>query len=140
MLSDELKKIGLNKNEIKVYLSALELGEATTTRLSQKSKVKRTTVYLVTDSLKGKGLISSVKRAGRTLFFSEDPRKIVGQLEDKKEAILRVMPELLSLTNLIDKKPVIRYFEGKEGIKEVFKETLLYPSSELLGWFPDQVY
>lgn len=140
MLSEELKKIGLNKNEVKVYLAALELGEATTTRLSQKSKVKRTTVYLVTDSLKEKGLISSVKKSGKTLFFAEDPRKIPEQLEERKEAILKVMPELLSLTNLIDKKPVIRYFEGKEGIKEVFKETLQYPDSELVGWFPDQVY
>ena len=46
------------------------------------------------------------------------------------------MPELLSIANFIDKKPQIRYFEGKEGLKEIFKDTLNYPNQEILAWFP----
>ncbi|AKM83899.1 TPA: hypothetical protein DCZ46_01010 [Candidatus Campbellbacteria bacterium] len=140
MINDDLKKIGLTENESKVYLALLELSESTIARISEKSKVKRTTVYLSINSLKEKGLASSIKRKNKTLFFAEDPRKIQEKEEERRETIKKIMPELLSFSNLIDKKPKIRFFEGKEGIKEVFKETLKYPKTELAGWFPDQVY
>jgi hypothetical protein len=61
-------------------------------------------------------------------------------LEEKNNQVAKLMPELLSSANLIDKKPVIRYFEGREGMKEVYNDTLNYPGQTLLSWFPDDVY
>ncbi|AKM83885.1 TPA: hypothetical protein DCZ46_00930 [Candidatus Campbellbacteria bacterium] len=139
-LLNELKEAGLSINEAKVYLASLELGESTIVRISQKSKVKRATVYLAIDSLKEQGLISFTKRKNKTLFFAEDPRKLQEKIEEKKEKIAKIMPELLSFSNLIDKKPKIKYFEGREPVKEIFRDLLNYPNQELIGWFPDQSY
>ncbi len=140
MISKELEKIGLNKNEAKVYLAALELGETTVARLSQKSKVKRSTVYLAIETLKEQGLITSIKVKNKTFFIAEDPRMIEDKLEEKKEVISKIMPELLAFSNLIDKKPKIKYLEGKEPIKDIFKDYLKYPNKELLSWFPNESY
>lgn len=140
MILEELSKIGLNKNEVKVYLAALELGETTIARLSQKSEVKRSTVYLAIDSLKKQGLISLIKKGKKSFFIAEDPRKIEKKLEERKEAIARIMPELLSFSNVLDKKPKIRYFEGKEALKEIYNDILTYPDREICAWFPDQLY
>lgn len=137
MLEQELKKAGLTENEAKTYLAALELGETTVSRIAKKSGIKRTTTYLAIDSLKEKGLISAIKKRDKTFFYAEDPRKIVENIEEKKKEVEKSIPELLSLANLIDKKPKIRYFEGHDGLKEVYKDTLNTPGPEILLWASD---
>ncbi len=136
VLEIQLKKAGLTESESKVYLAALELGETNISRIAKKSGIKRSTTYWVIDSLKEKGLISISRRNKKTLYLAEDPRKISRHMEDNLKDINAAIPALLALANFIDKKPSIRYFEGKTGIKEVFKDTLCYPNQEILAWFP----
>ncbi len=135
MLEKELIKAGFNDKEAKVYLAALELGETNIGRIAKKSGVKRTTVYLAVEALKEKGYISSVKRGNKIVFFAEDPRTLSERMEENMKAVDRIMPELLSFTNLIDKKPKIRYFEGRDGIMEIYKDILKYPNREVCSWF-----
>lgn len=132
-----LQKAGLTNKEAKVYLAVLELGETTINRAAKKSKVKRSTVYLLVESLKEKGLVSAIKRNKKLFFCAEDPRVLEKQIEEKKKAVGEAMPELLSIMNLIDKKPSIRYFEGSEGIKNVYLDTLDYSDQEILAWFSE---
>ncbi len=136
-LQKDLLEAGLTEGESAVYLAALELGETIVSRLAKKAGIKRTTTYLVIESLKEKGLITSIKKKKTSVFFAEDPHKLHAMLEQRKEKIDKIMPQLLAFTNLIDKKPEIRYFEGKEGIKEIYRDTLKYPGQELLSWFSD---
>ncbi len=132
-----LEKTGLTQKETKVYLATLELGETNISRIAKKSGVKRVTTYWVIDSLKEKELISSSKRGNINIFIAEDPRKIEERIDESKRDMESVMPELLSFANLIDKKPKIKYFEGKNGIKEVYKDNLRYPNQEILAWFDE---
>lgn len=129
-----LVQFGLDEKEAKVYLALLELGETNIQRISKKSGVKRTTVYDCIESLKEKRLISIINKKKKTYYYAEDPRKIENQLEEKRESLKQMLPELLAIANVIDKKPKIRYFEGIDGIKDVYKETLKYPNQEILAW------
>lgn len=138
MLEKKLENLGLNEKEAKVYLASLELGQTNVQRLAKKSGVKRTTLYDIIESLKGKGLLSFVAKGKKTLYFAEDPRVLEQQIEGKKAFLKKIMPELLSIANVLDKKPKIRYFEGIEGIKEVYKDTLNYPGRELLAWVSEE--
>lgn len=136
LLEIQLRKAGLTESESKVYLASLELGETNISRIAKKSGIKRSTTYWVIDSLKEKGLISLAKRNKKTFYFAEDPRKISQHMEENLKDVNASLPAFLALANFIDKKPSIRYFEGKAGIKEVFKDTLRYPKQEILAWFP----
>ncbi len=138
MLNKELEKIGLNKKEAKVYLACLELSEATVWQIAKKSGVKRTTVYDIIEILKDKGLISSVIKNKKAYYYAESPKKLENNLNEKKEILQGIMPELLSVANMMDKKPKIKYFEGAEGMKEVLRDTLNYPNQEMLAWFPEE--
>ena len=133
-LEQQLQQIGFDDKQAKAYLSLLELGEATLADLARKAKIKRTTLYDVVRTLKDKGLVSSVKSGGRTLYSAEDPRTLDDRLDEQKVLVQKAMPELLSLTNAIAAKPRVRYYEGIEGIKEVYRDTLDYPDQELLAW------
>lgn len=137
---DELINAGLSENEAKVYLAALELGETSVYRLAKKSGVKRTTTYLAVETLKEKGLMSSYLSNNIAVCYAESPKKLASILEKKKEALDKVMPELLAFNNLIDKKPKIKYFEGKGSYKEVFGDILKYPDSEMLGTFNERFW
>lgn len=136
-LKKDLIDFGLADNEAGVYLAALELGETTILRIAKKASIKRTTTYLAIESLKEKGLINTIKKNKKTFFYAEDPRILEKKAEEKKEAITKAIPQLLSITNLIDKKPVIRYFEGKEGMKEVLRDVLQYPNSKNRVWYSE---
>lgn len=133
----ELKHLGLTDSDIKVYLALLELGTTTISRIAKKSGIKRTTVYLVIESLKQKGLISTVKRAGKLHFYAQDPRTLSEIMEERKKSIDKIVPQLLSFANALDKKPQIRYFEGVDGVKEALKDALEYPGQEICMWYSD---
>lgn len=133
-LITKIKELGLEEKEAKVYLACLELGEANIQRIGKKSDIKRTTVYHALDSLIEKGLSSVVVRKGRKRYTAEDPRKLKNRIDFQKETLDEIMPNLLSLANFMDKKPEIKYYEGESGIKEIYKDSLNYPDSEILAW------
>jgi len=137
MLYSQLQDAGLNETEAKIYLAALELGQTTVSRIARKSGIKRTTVYLSLENILGKGLMSTVKIDGKAHYFAEDPRNLERIMEERKQRIAQLIPQLLAFTNLIDKKPQIRFFEGIEGIKEVIKDTLNYPNQEICTFFSE---
>lgn len=134
MLDKNLLNAGFSEKEARVYLSLLEIGEGNIAQITKKSGVKRATVYLEIEKLKEKGVISSAYRKKRLLFFAENPNKLKNNLEEKLQSLNVVMPELMALANKIDRKPKIRFFEGEEGIREVYKDTLNYPDQEILLW------
>lgn len=140
MIKDELIEIGLAENEAKTYLAALELGETTIARIAKKSGVKRTTTYLAVETLKEKGFLSELQKRKKTFFYAEDPRILQEKVEERKKAIERIIPQLLSITNLIDKKPKITFYEGLEGIKDVYRDTLKYPDQEMLAWVSQDAF
>lgn len=135
MLASNLEKLGLDEKEAKIYLAALELEQATIQQISRKSGVKRTTAYDIIESLKKRGLMSTSAKESRTMYSAEDPRKIDQNLDEKKELFKKMLPELLSISNVLEKKPGIRYFEGIEGIKTIYKDTLAFPDQEMCSWW-----
>jgi len=137
MLEKKLEEIGLNKKEAKIYLATLELGETTIARIAQKSGLKRTSIYNILDDLKRKGLISSSKGGRKNYYFAQDPKKLEARIKQRTKTIEEIMPELLSITNLIDKKPKVRYYEGREEMKEIYEDTLNYSDQEIKIWIPE---
>jgi sugar-specific transcriptional regulator TrmB len=137
MILKDLQRIGLNDKEASLYLAALELGESNIQQLAKKSGVKRTTAYDIIESLKSKGLMSQAIHGKKTLFYASDPRKLEDEIEEQRHILKRILPELLTVANALDSKPKVRFFEGDDGIKEVYKDTLHYPDTELLAWVSD---
>jgi HTH-type transcriptional regulator, sugar sensing transcriptional regulator len=139
MLYEKLQKIGLTEKEAKVYASLLELGETSIQRVAKKAKIKRTSVYNVIDTLKEKGLISTTFKKRRKLYSASDPRDLGLKMDEQKAVLRKIMPELLSIANFIDKKPRIKFYDGIEGIKEIYLDSLKYPGQPVWAWVADAV-
>ncbi len=135
----KLKKIGLNEKEARAYIAILELGEASMSELVNKSHLKRSTLYEMVESLRERGLISLSKRKKRLVYIAENPKKLLEHLEEEKHTIEEIMPELLTITNTLLKKPKIRFYEGAIGIKEVYKDILCHPIEKIQAWAPENI-
>lgn len=124
MHKEILKNIGLNEKQAKIYLALLELGKSKVPEIAKKAELKRTTAYGILDELVGKGLVSYGQK-GKTKYYSlENPEVLEKILEKNIKAFKNILPELKNLFETVSFKPTIRFYEGKEGIKRVFEDTL----------------
>lgn len=151
----ELTNLGLTDKEAAVYLACLELGASPAQPVAKKSKVVRATTYVILESLMKMGLVTKYKVGKKTLFSAETPRQLMRLLEQQEEVIETkqqnlesILPELQMLTRAAGDKPSVRYFEGKEGLRAIRQEMVMYtrvgdniynftPADHLLGVFPD---
>jgi len=124
MLEEALEKYGLSDKEAKIYLACLELGSATALEIAKKSKITRSTVYSVLDSLMAKTLITEFEQKKIKHYKAEDPQKIINLAKDKHDVIKSVFPELKNLYLSQKSKPQITYYQGKEEIKEMYNDIL----------------
>jgi HTH-type transcriptional regulator, sugar sensing transcriptional regulator len=126
---------GLSQKEASVYLANYELGESTASRIAQKSGIKRPTAYMELENLIRKGLVSQSKKKNLKYYTASNPKTILSILNENKNEFEKNIAGLLSIGTAIDKKPSVRYFEGEEGMKEVYRDTLSIPNQEIQSWF-----
>ena len=137
-LDKSIEKLGLNGKKADVYLAALELGKARVIEIAKKAGVKRTTCYDILLDLERQGLIYETAKGKKRLFIGEDPEKIKKELVAKQKIFDEILPELQAVYNIKGTKPKIRFYEGKEGLREVYADTLKY-SGELLSFASEDV-
>lgn len=137
-----LQNFGLNEKQIVIYTTLLQLGNANIQEIARKSKIKRTTAYSVLDTLIQRGLINFSQKGAHREYFAEDPKKLPSILEEenrklefKQKSLLSALPELSSIYNSKASKPKIRFYEGVEGLKQIYEETLLLkPDEEMFAF------
>lgn len=120
--------LGLSATETKVYLANLELGPTTVQEVAKKAKLSRTATYDAIETLKGRGLVSTFEKGKRRVFTAEEPenavahfRDSVRKMEQQIDNLNRVLPEVKLLAG--GERPIVRVFEGSEGIYSVFNDT-----------------
>jgi len=116
--------LGLSEQEVAVYLATLELGQANIQEISRKSGVKRTSIYNFIDVLKERQLLSEIKKGKRKMYSAANPQHLVDEQRARAAAVDRLLPELLAIQNSVINKPRVLFFEGVEGIKEIYRMTL----------------
>jgi HTH-type transcriptional regulator, sugar sensing transcriptional regulator len=129
-MKETLIKAGLSANEAGVYLVLLELGRGTVTQITRKAGLNRTTGYDVLDHLTAKGLVSISGKEPKEEYAAESPERVVSLLEKQRdekishlETVKALLPELKSMHN-VSERPKVRFYEGVEGLKDVYEDTL----------------
>ncbi len=132
----QLLEIGFAEKEAGVYLALLELGPSVVSEISRKAGINRTTGYDILELLCAKGLVNALGEGKIKKYAAEEPQKMIALAQEKFEqtqkqfeAVKKLLPELNSIFNKTE-KPKVKFYEGKEGLKEVYEDTL--SSKELL--------
>ena len=129
MLEKYLQDLGLTDKEAIIYLALLQVDGATALDLSKKTKINRSTVYVVIESLSKKGLVSETTVGKKTQFQAEPPERLEtyierrrAQFEEQSSRIKDVIPQIKSIQRDTGERPVVKYFEGREGIISLLEE------------------
>ncbi len=124
-----MQKIGLTEKEASVYLAALRLGKSPVQIIAKEAMVNRGTAYNIIESLTKKGLISSYQEGKKQYFFAESPDQLellfkqqLEEIEFNRNRLKELLPELKQMDNKEKDKPVVRYFEGKNGIRAMVED------------------
>jgi len=133
-----LKQLNFSNKETDVYLAALKLGKGSITELAKRANIKRPTAYVVLEKLKEMGLISLSKKKGKQIFIAESPEKLLKTIEEEKEKIIEkeekikeALPKFKALTKKDTTVPLVRYYEGKEGVWNILEDLV---ESKQEGW------
>jgi sugar-specific transcriptional regulator TrmB len=117
-----IKSLGIKELSAKIYLAGLGLGPTTIEKLSEKSGIKRTTIYGLLEELKKYGLVTMTKNGNRNMYQIEEPRQLMRICEDATENIKTSMPYFLNLWNSPSEKPKLNYMEGKLNLLKFIEE------------------
>lgn len=123
---------GLSAEEADIYELLLQYGPQGVGELMKRvSGIKRGLLYKVLERLEKRGLLTAQKQEGVTRFVPESPDVLLRCLADQEELLKRsrqglesALPELKAKFTLSTERPVLRFFEGVEGLRAMYEDQL----------------
>jgi sugar-specific transcriptional regulator TrmB len=123
-LIQSLKNLGLNEKEAKVYITLLQIPKATAYSVAKRSGLKRPTTYVVLEDLIDKGIVNKVPRAKTMQYTAISPEDLFAIMSSRLENAHAALPELKALNQSKDYKVRATYYEGMDGLKEMYKKMI----------------
>jgi sugar-specific transcriptional regulator TrmB len=123
---EQIRKAGLTEKEAVVYQLLLELGPRGAGTISRRTGIHRRTIYDIADRLIKKGLIGYIIENNKKLFHASNPQRFLEIIEEEKNEINSVVPQMLEFYNQIKEteRHDTVFFRGKNGLKSVFEDQL----------------
>ena len=133
MILEQLAKLGFSQKEAMIYSTLYQRGPSPVSTLANLTKIKRTSVYDILNSLSNRGLIISFKQGTYTYFAIDDINKIFLEQKEKTNIANQLIQELKNSTN-ISTGFQINYYKGHEGFTEMHEDILKAKPDEILGF------
>ena len=125
-----LHMLGFSTKEATVYVALLELGHGTVTEIARKAGINRTTGYDILDSLANKGIVNVTGKEPKQEYAAEPPEAVIEYLKREAEVAKariakagELLPQLRSVQR-VQNRPKIKFYEGSDGLKQVYEDTL----------------
>lgn len=123
-LEQELARLGLKENEVKVYLASLELGEPTVGQIEKQTGLHKQLIYNAAKALEGKQLLSIYEIRGRKRFAVDNPAALEDRARARLEEAQSLIPRLLELSNKKRGADKIRIYRGKKGVHQYYLQSI----------------
>ncbi len=115
-----IQNLGLTTKAAKIYLAALELGEASVQQLAGKSRLKRTTLYYVLDELAEAGALIRVQAGKKTYYVAEQPATLLKNAREKISDFEESLKLLEDKAGRMNRKPRVYFLYGSAGFKQAW--------------------
>ncbi|MBP7114511.1 MAG: hypothetical protein KBA40_03595 [Candidatus Peribacteraceae bacterium] len=139
MLANYLAKLGLNEKEQAIYLMLASMGVQPASIVARRLTQDRVVTYKHLKKLESMGLVKVFIRDGIQCFGITGAEGIESHLEDRNQTVAEladlipdIATELKTLTRGEGFVPTLQVFQGKSGIKSLFRDLLFEAKSEKL--------
>ncbi len=117
--------LGMKPEEAKVYLACLKRPNGLFVHeIVRNTNIKRSTTDLILNRLRKCSFVSRHRDGARWVYCAEPPEKISFSFEKKLEGFRTILPLLMKQFHT-GALPVVRFFEGNEGLEQLFDDILL---------------
>ncbi len=131
MNEEILQQAGLTKAEAAIYTLLVKNSPCPPPKLADLASESRTNTYKLLDALEEKGLVSRDETQKKLRYWANNPSNLLEGLK-KQRADMEATEKRYqdSLPSMIDEyfkyseQPSIRYFHGKDGVKQVYEDQL----------------
>jgi sugar-specific transcriptional regulator TrmB len=123
-IEELLTKLGLKHPEDTIYLSLLKSHRATIAKISKDTGIYRPTLYRVLPILIEKNLVSKARVGRRTMYIAENPATLQNNIDSLQAELKETLPELTRIYDGSQKRPAIRFFEGKQSIRHIYDDMI----------------
>lgn len=134
MIETHLKKLGLSAEESDIYLMLLKYGTSNVSQISRITNIGRVNCYHYIDKLLQRGLISQSQKHKVKSYSAENPKIFINQQKEQLNLAETLVPQLLAITSHNPEKPNIQFFEGKNGIKNIFEAMTQQQNGEIVSF------
>jgi sugar-specific transcriptional regulator TrmB len=119
-----LIRFGLSKEASILYLALLELPPVHVAQLSKKTNLHPTRVQKGLNELIERGCVSLLLQGKRRLYLAEHPEHLGALAEQASDELKQILPDLSERFTRRSPKPVIRFYQGKQGLRSVYEDLL----------------
>ncbi|MCI5059492.1 MAG: BlaI/MecI/CopY family transcriptional regulator [Alphaproteobacteria bacterium] len=117
--------LGLKEEDAKIYLACLNKPNGLFVHeLVKQTNIKRSTIDLILNRLAKNGFVSRHKEGARWVYCAEPPERIAFTFKEKLQNFEDILPVLLTQMTS-EQLPVVRFFEGKSGLEQIYDDILL---------------
>lgn len=135
LLAQIESNLGFSEKKATIFLALLQLGETNVIEIASAAKLKRTTVYNILPELIEEGLVAATKVGKHKRYFVTDPEIIIKILESRIENTKAFLPVLTALHALSVHQPKISLYEGENGARQIYEDTLTINSGDIIYGF-----
>lgn len=128
-----LESTGMTAPAAQLYLAGLQLGSAPASDYAKATGLNRITAYNMLEEMVRDGRFTVEKKVRGKSYAPVAPEYLSLEARKNADALNRALPELRSLQGSHYRKPHVRFFEGWEGVKRVYEDTLT-AKSEILNF------
>lgn len=123
MIEETLQELGLNRRESLCYTALLELGSSKIGAIIKKTGIPSSKIYEILDKLIQRGLVTYLKIGKIKHFQASPPQVLLNYIEEKKQKIEEIMPQLL-LKQKFARQQSVEMYEGQKAIFSLFTELI----------------
>ncbi|MBU6447408.1 hypothetical protein KGQ24_01015 [Patescibacteria group bacterium] len=118
-----LEQLGYPTNQVKIYLSALKMGEFNIADIAEEIGMPRTTVTELVREMQRRGIMTYYEKRGKKVWVAENPEKLVTQLEERLSALKNIIPTLKDMRAAgSEGEPSLKFYSGTEEVKNIFND------------------
>jgi sugar-specific transcriptional regulator TrmB len=121
-----LNRMGLRDGEGRIYLLCLAAPQGLFTHeIVKQSKIKRSTVDVMVKRLLEQNFLTKITIGRRFQYMAQKPETLLYKQEEALNEWRDVIP-LLKRINIQQSKTEVLFFEGSNGLKQVYEDVLLH--------------
>lgn len=119
-----IQSVGMDSEEAKLYLAGLRIGSGPASAYAKQTTLNRVTAYNYLEKLVKRGLFSAVKRKNAKWYQPISPENLSLEAHKSAQSLDRMLPDLRAIMGNHHRTPRVRYYEGPEGVRDVYRDTL----------------